>query len=1012
MIKRLLFLVSIIYISLNNSFAQPNDPLVAVDSMAQQQWVDSVFNTLTLRQRIAQLFMVAAYSNRSEVHVNEIDNLIINENIGGLIFFQGGPVRQANLTNRYQSLSKVPLMIGMDAEWGLGMRLDSTFSYPRQMMMGAQSDSVLAYNIANDIAQHLKRMGVHVNFAPVVDVNNNPQNPVIHTRAFGENTSTIVRYGTAYMAAMQNCGIMAVAKHFPGHGDTFVDSHLDMPTVLHDSARLHNVELFPFKQLINNGVQGVMVSHLKVPSLEPDTLLPATLSDKILNQLLKKQFGFNGLVFTDAMNMKGLTNYFENVDANVRAILAGNDVIEFALDVKPSIDKIEAMVTAGEIDQSIIDSKCRKVLKTKYLLGLNRYKPIDTKDLYSDLNTTQSVVLRRKLITNALTLLSNYNSIIPLKRLDTLNIALVEVGSGLGNDFYRQLACYANISKYSIDASAPDFIYDSLSNQLDGHNLIIVACHKINNYVKSNYGVSLQLANFIFDLSFRKKVILDVFGNPYSLTKFYNLSSVAATVVSYDNSEDVQNLSAQLIFGGIAAHGKIPVSMSKAIVEGAGCNIERPVRLAYSIPEELGINSNELLAIDSIAQVLIDSAMAPGMQVLAAKDGVVFYNKCFGRPTYQSSNEVDAQMLYDVASVTKVTATLPLVMRLYDRKQLSLTSTLGEFTNLQRYPDKSKIVIRDLLLHRAGLVPWIPFYLGTLSTIMPNAPLFNPKQTADYPYKISAKKYMNKFVCPSTKYYSTVQSIDFPTKVADNLFAIEGIVDSMFMQINSSAIKNKGRYVYSDFSFIYLQRVVENIEQDGLSNLADSLLYQRLGMNYTCFNPLNRFNRSQIVPTEYDVTFRKQLVWGYVHDPAAAMFGGVSGHAGIFSNANDLAKIMQMYIWRGEYGGERYFSQATVDLFTSKPADNGTSRRALGFDRPDFGGKSTPCGTLASAQSYGHLGFTGDIVWADSENGLVYILLSNRVYPDANNSKMMKNDIRTKIHDVFYRAIKNAGTSN
>lgn len=988
-----------------NIIAQNINPLTSKNANVQQQWVDSVYSTLTLRERIAQLFMVAAYSNRGDNHISQIDNLIKDEKIGGLIFFQGGPVRQASLTNRYQSLSKVPLLVSMDAEWGLGMRLDSTFSYPRQMMMGAQPDSLLVYSIAADIASQLKRIGVHVNFAPVVDVNNNPKNPVIHTRAFGENVESIGNLGIAYMRGIQDNGLIAVAKHFPGHGDTFVDSHLDLPRINHDSIRLHEVELNPFRRLVSGGVRGVMVSHLKVPSLEPDTTLPATLSDKIMNQLLIDQMGFEGLVFSDAMNMKGLTSYFGNVDANVRAIMAGTDIVEFALDVKLSIDRIEKMVLSGEIDENTINAKCRKVLRAKSLVGLNRYKPIKLENLYADLNRVESVVLRRKLIAQGLTLLGNADQVIPIRKLDKFNIAYVEVGENRGLPFYEQMELYAPITKYSINAGSSALMFDSLMNKLESHNFVIVGCHQVSNSVNKGYGITPQLANFIFDLSFQKPLVLDVFGNPYALTQFYNLPSLAAIVVSFENTTDVQNLSAQLIFGGIRARGKMPVSMNSYIVEGAGSITDKQERLAYALPEEIGVDSRKLLAIDSIAKVVIDSCMAPGMQILAAKNGVVFYHKSFGKPTYQAADSVDLQMLYDIASITKISSTLPMVMRLYDQGRLSLDLPLGRYANLHQYPDKSRILIRDLLLHRAGLVPWIPFYLGTLSTIAPQAPLFSTSQSADYPFKVSAKKYLNKFVCPSSKYYNASKTLAYPTQVADGMYVVEGIVDTMFEQINGSIVKDVGKYRYSDFSFMYLQRVVENIERDGLAHLADSLLYCKLGMSYTCFNPLTRFNRNRIVPTEYDLTFRKQLVWGYVHDPAAAMLGGVSGHAGLFSNANDLAKLMQMYLWRGEYGGQRFFSSKTVDLFTALPADSGNSRRALGFDRPDFRGQSTPCGKLASAKSYGHLGFTGTIVWADPQTGLIYVLLANRVYPDASNSKMMKHDIRTKIHDVFYNAI-------
>lgn len=979
-------------------------PLVANDVQQQQRWVDSLMQTLTLRERIGQLFMVAAYSNRPEVHAQNIQELVEVDGIGGLLFFQGGPVRQAQLTNRYQARAKVPLLIAMDAEWGLGMRLDSTFSYPRQMLMGAQADTALVYAIGADIAQHMRRLGVHVNFAPVVDVNSNPQNPVINTRSFGDNLSHVTRMGAAYMAGMQDNGVMAVAKHYPGHGDTSVDSHLDMPRLDHDSARLASLEMVPFAELIARGVQGIMVAHLSVPALDPAPSVPASLSERMVGNILLGQMGFNGLVFTDAMNMRGITKYFGNVEANVRALQAGNDMLEFALDVRKTIDRLEHLIKKGDMDEQLINQKCRKVLMAKYKAGLSRYAPVATEGLYAELNTTRSAALRRQLIANGLVLLNNRNDLLPLQRLDTLNMAYVEVGEGRGSSFAQRLLHYAPMAQHSVIPTAPDVVFDSLLNLLDPHNLVIVGMHQLSGSTKNNYGISDELANFLFDLSFRKPVVLDVFGTPYALGRLQYPQGLAAIVVSFDNTADVQDLSAQLIFGGRPAGGRLPVASGGGFAHGDGLPTG-PVRLAYALPEELGIGSASLAAIDSIALAAIDTGATPGLQVLAAKDGVVFYHRCFGSPTYTTDVPVDANMLYDVASVTKVMATLPVLMHLYNDGRLPLTATLGEHINLADYPDKASIALRDLLLHRAGLTPWIPHHQSTLATFSPGVPLYSDTQSDDYPFRLSAKRYMHKHVGPSTSYYSMEPSIDFPTRVAERLYVREGMVDTIMQRMNTSSIKNPGVYKYSDLSFMYLQRIVENMEQKPINELADSLFYRPLGMWRTDFNPLGRFDRRQIAPTENDLTFRHQLLWGDVHDQGAALLGGVSGHAGLFSTANDLAKMLQMWLWGGRYGGQHLLADTTVARFTAKPADTGPNRRALGFDRPNIGGKSTPCGTMASPSSYGHLGFTGTIVWADPEHGLAYVLLANRIHPDADNSLLMQLNVRTKIHDALYRAI-------
>lgn len=976
-------------------------PLQAADSVEQAQWVDSLMASLTLRERIGQLFMVAAYSNKDEQHVAQVQRLV-EQGIGGVIFFQGGPVRQARITNRLQAKARVPLMVAMDAEWGLGMRLDSTFSYPRQMLMGAHADTATVYLAAADIGRQMRRLGVHVNFAPVVDVNCNPKNPVINTRSFGDNPQKIISLASAFIAGLQDNGVMAVAKHFPGHGDTQVDSHLDLPLIEHSAQRLDSVELVPFAGVFRRGVQGVMVAHLNVPALEPMGV-PSTLSQRIADSLLKQTMGFEGLVFTDAMNMHGITKYFGPVEANIQALKAGNDVLEFVSEITKTIAQIERMVQSGEMDEQLINSKCRKVLCAKYKLGLANYTPIEIAGLHADLNAPISQAIRQQVIAQGLVLLNNQRGIVPLQRLDTLNIAYLEVGAQKGRVFASRLESYARIKRYSINPNQTAGEFDAMLERLDKHNLIIVGLHKLTNSIKGNYGITTQLSNFLFDLSARKQVVLSMFGSPYALAHLQYPSALGAIVVAFDNSADTQDLTAQLIFGGRAASGQLPVSTG-GYPQGSGCVTEQ-TRLAYVQPGELGISSEQLLAVDSLALMAIDTGATPGMQVLAAKDGAVFYSKCFGGPTYTASAPVDEMMLYDAASVTKVMATLPVIMHLYDQGRLPLNSTLGNYTNLDENPDKSNIPLRDLLLHRAGLTAWIPFFQSTLTTLAPDVPLYSETMSEEYPYKLSAKRYMHKQIGPYTDYYSRERSLDYPTRVAEGLYVKEGIIDTIRTRMNASTVRNYGSYKYSDLSFMYLQRVAENMLQEPINKLADSLFFSHLGMSRTTYKPLAQFDRLQIAPTENDLTFRHQLLWGDVHDQGAALMGGVSGHAGLFSNANDMAKMLQMWLWGGRYGGERFLADTTVALFTTQPADSGQSRRALGFDRPNFGGTSTPCGTLASRKSYGHLGFTGTIVWADPVVGLVYVLMSNRVHPDASNNLLQQLHLRTQIHDALYKAI-------
>ena len=970
-------------------------------------WIDSVMNSLSLREKIAQLFMVAAYSNRDQEHVDEIVDLVKKEKIGGLCFFQGGPVRQAQLTNHYQSLADVPLLISMDAEWGLGMRLDSTISFPRQMMLGAMDDNRMIYHMGADIARQLKRLGVHVNFAPVVDINNNPNNPVINTRAFGEEKEMVTQKGLAYMLGLQDNGIIACAKHFPGHGDTDTDSHYDLPLLNHSIERIDTLELYPFKRLIESGIASVMVAHLEIPQLESQAKLAASLSYNVVSTLLIEELDFNGLIFTDALNMKGVSDFYKPVELNYLALKAGNDVILFPSEVKASINKIEREVKRGRFPEEEIDRRCRKIIEAKYKVGLNSYNPIKIEGLINDLNLPSSELLIREITKQAITVLNNKNDIIPLQDLDELNIAYLEIGDTQGVAFKDQMELYAPIATFAIHGNATEENIQSIKEQLEYFNLIIIGYHSINSSPKLDFGITPQLATLVEDLTSTKSTILTLFGSPYALGKFSNLNSTRGLIVAYDNSPITQNLTAQLIFGGIEVYGRLPVSINSQFAMGSGYDAGKQIRLTYSIPEDLNLSSSTLNKIDSIALNAIAEQAAPGMQILAAKNGVVFYNKCFGNHTYSGDgNSVSHSSLYDVASLTKIASTLLLTMDLYSQERLSLESNLGKYLCL---PDTSKyneLIISDILLHQAGLTPWIPFYLRTLHSLFPDQTLRNGKLSNGYPYQLGPNSFLNKHSYTSRKFYRNSYSYQFPHEVARNLYATEGIKDSVFSWIIKSPLGKKGTYVYSDLGFILLHRAIGNISGIPQEDYLVDSFYLGLGMNRTLFNPLSRFDEEIIVPTENDVYFRKQLLWGHVHDPAAAMMGGITGHAGLFSTANDLAKLLQMYLNKGEYGGVRYLPASTIDLFTSCVNCQYGVRRGLGFDKPETDPKKTsPVSRKATSLSYGHSGFTGVLAWVDPAYDLIYIFISNRIHPDADNRKLITLDVRTKIQDVIYDAI-------
>ena len=940
-------------------------------------WVDSVFNSLRPDEKIAQLFMVAAYSNKGIEHKEEIARLIKKYKIGGLIFFQGGPVRQANLTNYYQSISETPLMIAMDAEWGLGMRLDSTVSFPRQMTLGAIEDNKLIYEMGAEIAKQLKRLGVHINFAPVVDINNNPKNPVINSRSFGEDKENVSRKGFAYMAGLQDNRVLATAKHFPGHGDTDSDSHETLPTISHSKERLNAVEFYPFKQLIKSGLGGVMVAHLNIPSLDTIKNLPSTLSEKVVDGLLKKELGFDGLIFTDALNMKGVTNHFEPGEIEVKALIAGNDVLLYPENIPKAIRKIKRAVKNKEISWDEINKRCRKVLAAKRWFGLDKYKPIETNGLVEELNSVNSDLINRHLIESSLTLVKNDEKLLPIKSLDTLNIATVTIASVKSFTFQKTLGLYAKSEDFFISKNASVEEYNKLINDLSKYNLVIVGILSSDRRPSKKFGISENSIKFVEKLSSEKNVILDLFANPYALDYLKNHKKIKSIIVSYENSKLFKNISAQLIFGGIPALGRLPVSANNDFAVGSGIINYEKIRNKYSIPEEVNISSTKLAKIDSIVFEAIENKATPGCQILISRQGTVIYNKSFGYFTYAKKHKVLNSDIYDLASITKIAATLPSLMKLYEQGKFDINESISKYLPFLDTTNKKDLLITDILTHQAQLTPWIPFYTETIE----NEKLYK-------------------------QIYSKIKTKNFSVQVAENLYITESYKDSIYLKIAQSELWDKKEYKYSDLGFYLFYKIIEDITTQKLDEYVDSEFYKPLGANSLTYNPLRKFDRNKIAPTENDKVFRNQIIKGFVHDPGAAMLGGVCGHAGLFSNANDIAKLMQMYLNNGTYGGVKYFENETIALFTKCMFCKEGNRRALGFDKPEMDfSKDGPTFQGVSAESFGHSGFTGTLVWADPEKQIVYVFLSNRIYPDADNRELIITNVRTRIQEAIYDAI-------
>ncbi len=943
----------------------------------KNRWADSVFQSLTLEEKIAQLVMVAAYSNKGLEHKQAIENLIKKHKVGGLIFFQGGPVRQVNLTNYYQSISEVPLMIAMDAEWGVDMRLDSVAKFPRQMLMGAVQEDRWVYEFGTEVGRQCKRLGVHVNFAPVIDINNNPRNPVINSRSFGEDRLNVAKKGLAYMYGMQEQHVIATAKHFPGHGDTDSDSHKTLPIIKHSVHRIDSLELFPFKYLINEGLAAVMIAHLNIPSLDSSLNSASSLSHNIVTKLLINNLGFKGLIFTDALGMKGVSAYNSPGGTALKAFLAGVDILLMPQDVNASITVIKNAVESGQIPVSEINRRCMKVLKAKRWVGLDKYKPISTKNLVNDLNSKQAELINRKIVESAITLVKNQNEIIPFKDLNTLKIASLSVGSGRYTKFQTTMNLYTKVKHFVINKNASEATFNQLLNTLSAYDVVIVGMHRSSRR-PPNFGLSTLSINFVHKLATRTKVVLDIFASPYILSRFKS-ASFQSIILSYEDTKTAQDLSAQLLFGGIPAKGKLPVSAGSEYPARTGINDEK-IRLKYAPPIELDINELKLKKVDSVILGAIKRKAMPGCQVIAIKNGVVFYNKSFGYHTYKKKTPVKNTDIYDIASLTKITATTPSLMKLVDEGKIDINKKLSYYLTELDSTNKEKITIKNILAHQARLQSWIPFYFET----------FNKKT--------KVKNDLNPTI------YNRKKNKEFNLQVADNLYIKESYTDTIYKRIIDSKLRKRKGYRYSDLGFYLFYKLIKAKIKTDFPTYLENNFYRPLGMTETGYNPLKRFPKDMIAPTENDKTYRKQLVQGYVHDYGAAMMGGIGGHAGIFSNANDLAKLFQMYLQEGVYGGKRYLKARTIEEFTRCAYCKKNNRRALGFDRPAKNSKKSSVSKYASPYSYGHTGFTGTIAWVDPKEQFVYIFISNRVYPSIENKKLVEMNIRPKVQKLFYES--------
>ena len=937
------------------------------------RWADSVFKTLSEDERIAQLIMVrlSAIDLKTRVisfYDSTVERDIKKYNIGGICLFQGSPVKQAELINRFQSIAKTPILIAIDGENGLGMRFDSVAALPRMMMLGAIKDKSLAYKYGQWVGEQCRQMGIQINFAPVADINNNPNNPVINDRSFGENKYEVAELATQYMLGMKSQGIMGSAKHFPGHGDVDIDSHLALPAIHKSKEQLDSLELYPFKKLFDAGIGSAMVGHLYIPVYDSNANRASSISPYVVNELLKGQLGFKGIVFTDGLEMKGVSAVYPDGAAGVESLIAGNDMLCLPGEVPVVIQKVKTAIKANRISWEQINEHVMKVLEVKYQQGMEKLQPINTLGLTRRLNL-RSDSIRKEITANAITVAKydDKNSF-PLTRNTTGVYALLEIGKNRNSVFSLQMRTLYNADVYHLENAMNQLQADSVIKLVLKRNYIklIIAIHELPRYPANNFGISdvvLKTVNGLKDLI---PSTIFIFGNPYA-AKFFNSSK--NILVCYDDEKITQEVASQIMSGEMNAIGKLPVTVTDEMKEGIGFS-------SNSVEKNSTVNYSATYKIDSIANDAIKRKATPGMALLVIRDGKIALQKTYGHFTYDSTTSATMDGLYDMASVTKICATTLSIMKLFDEKKIELLKTLGDYIPWVRGTDKEKLIIKDILLHQAGLKAFIPFY----------------KEISD--------STTNKAL---PTYFSKNPKAGFEIKVDDSIYMRTDWRDTMYNRILTSTLEKPVKYIYSDNDFIFLGEIVKSITGQSIDQYAWNNFYRQLGFRSTGFNPTNFVNKKIIVPTEQDPYFRERLIQGTVHDPGAAMFGGVAGHAGLFSNAYEIGVLMQLLINKGMINEKRYISSSTIELFTDYQSD--ISRRGLGFDKPEKDNitRNVPYPAInVTEKAFGHTGFTGTCAWADPEKKIVFVLLANRVHPIAKNLFGDLN-VRGKIMEEVFK---------
>jgi beta-glucosidase-like glycosyl hydrolase/CubicO group peptidase (beta-lactamase class C family) len=921
--------------------------------------VDSTLASLSLEEKAAQVVMAKSFGhfiNAESGEYRRLVRLVRDRKIGGIAVFQGDVVEQAALLNSLQRLARVPLLVGADYERGTAMRVRRGTAFPDAMALGATRDPVLAERIGYAIGGEARAIGVHQNFAPVADVNNNPANPVINTRSFGEDADLVTAMVEAFIRGTNAAGVISTVKHFPGHGDTGVDSHLDLPVLPFGRDRLDSLELVPFRQAVRAGAMSVMIAHLEVPSLDPTPGLPATLSRRVVEDLLRRDLGFEGLVITDAMDMRGLAAGYASGEAAVRAFKAGADILLMPADEEAAIDALIRAARRGEITEERLNASVSRILMVKQWLHLDEEPQVSLSRIAEVVGAPAHLELARTAARAAVTLVRNDGGLLPLRHRGRARIFVAVVtdsdeyrtdihraSSQLTNEpagayFLQQLRKRRNgVQTVRITPSTTPAELDSFLQSAAGADIVLVPLYtRVRSYA-GRIGLPRSMEAAVARLNAAgRPMVVAAFGNPYALGAF---PSAAAMLAAYSDAEVMVEAAVEALFGEIDVRGRLPVSIPGVAAAGTGV-IQVKSELREDLPAAAGFSPDLPGRVDSLMRQAIADSAFPGAEVVVVRDGILVLNGAYGAETYaRDARPVDTGTIFDIASLTKVVATTPAVMKLVDRGALTLDDTLGRFLP-QAAALNPRATIRHLLTHTAGYPPFRRLWGGP----------------------------------------------DPPAAVMDSVLATAPVAapgDST---------------IYSDIGMILLGRIVELAAGMPLDSFVTREFLEPLKMLNTTFRP-SRALWSRIAPTELDTLWRKRLLRGTVHDENAEALGGVAGHAGLFSTAADLAVFLQMLMDGGTYGGERFLADTTVLRFTRRHSP--ASTRALGWDTRSVTGSTA--GSLFSPSSFGHTGFTGTSVWCDPERDLIVVFLTNRVHPTRWNTRIAR--YRPALHDLIMQSL-------